>query len=167
MTTYLKRAAACALGLGLLGGAAAADTFTKYGEVEGWKVYVDQEKKSCLIEAIDAAENVVQMGLTKDRGVAYIGVFVKGETKVRKGEKEAVAVALGDNIYVGEATGMRGNITKGYSGGYVLTDNPQMVEDVAQQYEMIVFPQKEYAFVVDLTGTKKAIEMARACNAAQ
>jgi hypothetical protein len=168
MMKSLKLAAAGAIGLGLLtGAAAAADSFVKYGEVEGWNVYLDQDKKSCLIEAIDAAENVVQMGLTKDKGVAYIGVFVKGETKVRKGETEAVAVALGDNVYIGEATGMRGNITKGYSGGYVLTDDPQVVEDVAQQYEMVVFPEKEHAFVVDLTGTKKAIEMARECNAEQ
>jgi hypothetical protein len=62
---------------------------------------------------------------------------------------------------------MRGNITKGYSGGYVLSDDPQFVTDIAQQYEMVVFPEKEYAFVVNLAGTKKAIEMARECNAKQ
>ena len=43
---------------------ASADDFALYGEVEGWKVYVDNEKHSCLIEAVDAQENVVQMGLT-------------------------------------------------------------------------------------------------------
>ena len=145
----------------------AEEKFLKYGEVEGWKVFIDQEKKSCLIEAIDEAENVVQMGLTQDRGVGYLGVFTKGETTIKAGESEAVAVMLGDNIYLGEAIGMRGNITKGYSGGYVLSDDPQFAKDVAQQYEMIVFPEKEYAFVVDLTGTKKAIEMARECNQKQ
>jgi hypothetical protein len=146
---------------------ASADTFLKYGEVEGWKVFIDQEKKSCLIEAVDDAENVVQMGLTADRGVGYLGVFTKGETTIKKGETEAVAILIGDNIYVGEATGMRGNITKGYSGGYVLSDDPQFAKDIAQQYEMVVFPEKEYAFIVDLTGTKKAMEMARECNQKQ
>lgn len=145
----------------------AEEKFLKYGEVEGWKVFIDQEKKSCLIEAIDEAENVVQMGLTQDRGVGYLGVFTKGETTIKAGESEAVAVMLGDNIYLGEAIGMRGNITKGYSGGYVLSDDPQFAKDVAQQYKLIVFPEKEYAFVVDLTGTKKAIEMARECNQKQ
>jgi hypothetical protein len=147
--------------------AASADTFLKYGEVEGWKVFIDQEKKSCLIEAVDAAENVVQMGLTADRGVGYLGVFTKGETTIKKGETEAVAILIGDNLYVGEATGMRGNITKGYSGGYVLSDDPQFAKDIAQQYEMIVFPEKEYSFIIDLTGTKKAMEMARECNEKQ
>lgn len=144
--------------------AANADTFQKYGDVEGWNVYVDVEKKSCLIEAVDAAENVVQMGLTKDRGVGYLGVFTKGETNIKKDSTEAVAILIGENLYIGEVTGMRGNITKGYSGGYVLSDSPQFAEDIAQQYEMVVFPETEYAFVVDLTGTKKAIEMARGCN---
>lgn len=151
----------------LAAGAAAADTFTKYGEVEGWKVFVDAEKQSCLIEAVDEAENVVQMGLTADKGVGYLGVFTKGETDIVRDQTEGVAILIGENIYVGDATGMRGNITEGYSGGYVLSDNPQFAEDIAQQYEMVVFPEKEYAFVVDLTGTKKAMEMARACNQEQ
>jgi hypothetical protein len=141
-----------------------ADTFEKYGEIEGWKVFIDNEKKSCLIEAVDDAENVVQMGLTEDRGVGYVGVFTKAETDIKRGEKEGVAILLGDNLYVGEATGMKGNITKGYSGGYVLSDDPQFADDLARQKVMIVFPEKSFGFTVDLTGTYKAMEMARECN---
>ncbi|WP_170480262.1 hypothetical protein [Ruegeria arenilitoris] len=147
--------------------AVSADTFLKYGEVEGWKVFIDQDKKSCLIEAVDDSENVVQMGLTEDRGVGYVGVFTKAETDIKRGETEAVAILLGENIYVGEATGMKGNITKGYSGGYVLSDDPQFADDIARQKVMIVFPEKEFAFSVDLTGTYKAMEMARKCNEEQ
>ena len=130
-------------------------------------VFVDTDKNSCLIEKQDDAGNVVQMGLTKDRSVAYVGVFSKNATGINPGDKQAVAILLGENLYVGEATMMRGNITKGYAGGYVLTDDPQVVTDIEQQYEMVVFPEKEYGFIVDLTGTKKAIEMARECNAKQ
>lgn len=144
--------------------AAAADTFKKYDEVEGWTIYIDNEKKSCLIEAVDDAGNVVQMGLTSDRGVAYVGVFVKGDTGIKKGKKEAVVISLDGNLYMGEATGMRGNITKGYSGGYVLSDDPQFVDDIARKHVMTVFPEKEYAFEVNLAGTYKAIEKARECN---
>lgn len=149
----------------MLASQAAADTFELYGEVEGWKVYSDAEKKSCLIEAVDAAENVVQMGLTDQRDVGYVGVFTKAKTDIKRDSKEDVVILIGDNLYYGEATGMRGNITKGYSGGYILSDDPQLVTDIAQQYEMIVFPEKQWSFIVDLTGTKKAIGMARECNA--
>jgi len=166
MTPFRAFASAIALTC-LTAPAAFADTFTKYGEVEGWNVYADQEKKTCLIEAVDSAENVVQMGLTEDRSVGYLGVFTKGETDIKAGDTEAVAILIGENIYLGEVTGMRGNITAGYSGGYVLSDSPQFVKDIEQQYEMVVFPEKEYAFVVDLSGTKKAIAMARECNEKQ
>ena len=158
-----------AIALTLCAGSLSAETpkFENYGSVEGWNVFVDHEKKSCLIEAVDADANVVQMGLTKDRGVGYLGVFTKAETEIGKDDKQLVAVLLGDNLYVGEATGMRGNITEGYSGGYILSDDPQLVEDIAQQYTMVVFPETSFAFVINLAGTKKAIEMGRECKARQ
>lgn len=162
--TTLTAAMFCAATLST---AAAADSFLKYGDIEGWNVYIDQEKQSCLIEAVDSAENVVQMGLTEDHNFGYLGVFTKGETDIKAGEKEAVAILIGENLYVGEAMGMRGNITKGYSGGYVVSDSPELVRDIEQQYVMTVFPEKEYAFVIDLAGTKKAIAMARECNQKQ
>lgn len=156
--------AGVALATALSTTAVSAQSFEKYGEVEGWKVFIDNEKNSCLIEAVDDAENVVQMGLTQDRGVAYVGVFTKAKTKIKKGEKRAVAILIGDNLYFGESTGMRGNITKGYTGGYVLSDDPQFVDDLARQYVMEVFPDEIYAFTVDLTGTFEAIKMAKECN---
>ena len=146
---------------------ASEDKFLRYGEVEDWTVYVDTEKKSCLIETQDALENVVQMGLTEDRGVGYVGIFTKADIDLKKDEKRAVAISLGENLYTGQVVGMSGNITKGYKGGYVLSDDPQFANDIAQQYEMVVFPDSSFTFVVDLTGTKKAIEMARECNTAQ
>ncbi len=167
LLTSLTRACAATAIAGLMAAPALADTFTLYGEAEGWNVFVDHEKQSCLIEKKDDLDNVVQMGLTEDHSVAYVGVFTTADTKIKRGAKEAVAILLGDNLYLGEATGMRGNITKGYTGGYVLSDDPQFITDIAQQYVMIVFPEKDYTFGVDLTGTKKAIDMARACNAEQ
>ncbi len=147
--------------------AALAEKFIGYGAVEGWNVYVDTEKKSCMVETKDDMDNVIQMGLTKDRGIGYVGVFTKAETDIRTGQKSEVAILLGENIYIGQATGMRGNITKGYSGGYVLTDEPAVFEDIAKEQTMIVFPEKSYSFFVDLTGTYKALELAQKCNEEQ
>jgi len=141
--------------------------FSQYGEAEGWIVFVDNEKNSCLIEKSDDLGHVVQMGLTKDRGVGYVGVFTTAETDIKRDDAQAVLISLDGNLYVGEAKGMRGNITKGYSGGYVLSDDPQFVEDLARKHVMNVFPEKAYGFSVNLAGTYKAIEMARACNAEQ
>ena len=51
----------------------------------------------------------------------------------------------------------------GYSGGYILTDDPEFKRAVARQYEMIVFPETVGAFVVDLKGTFRAMAAGRKC----
>ncbi len=146
---------------------ASAEKFPGYGAVEGWNVYIDTEKKSCVVETKDDFDNVVQMGLTTDRGTGYIGIFTKAKTNIKRDSKEGVALLIGENLYIGEATGMRGNITKGYSGGYVLTDDPQVYDDIRKAHTMTVFPEKEFSFIVDLSGTAKALELARKCNTEQ
>ncbi|SFL14164.1 hypothetical protein [Shimia haliotis] len=161
------KTAIAALFATLIAAPAFADKFVGYGAVEGWNVYVDTEKKSCMIETKDDLDNVVQMGLTEERDVAYIGIFTKDKTDIQRGFKKEVAILLGENVYLGEATGMRGNITKGYSGGYVLTDNPQVIEDIAKERVMVVFPEEEFSFIVNLDGTYKALELARECTQAQ
>ncbi len=163
----ISHAAVLATSLAMTATAGLADKFVGYGAVEGWNVHIDTEKKSCLVETKDDFDNVVQMGLTHDRSIGYIGIFTKEKTNIKRDSKEAVALLIGENLYVGEATGMRGNITAGYSGGYVLTDNPQVYEDIRRAHTMTVFPEKEYSFIVDLAGTAKALDLARKCNEEQ
>ncbi len=173
MKTFKSLAAVAAI-LTVSGASAFADnavlpgdgTFTKYGDVEGWTVYVDVERKSCLIERMDAQANVVQMGLTSDHKLGYLGVFSK-TADLGSGRKEDVFVDLDGTMYSSKATKMKKNITEGYTGGYILANNPQFIEDLAKKYTMTVFPKKEQSFEVDLAGTYKAMEMARTCNAEQ
>jgi hypothetical protein len=141
--------------------------FTKYGEVEGWTVYVDTERGSCLIERIDEAENIVQMGLTKDKKFGYLGVFSKGDTGVRKGSQEDIYLDIDGVLFKSQATGLKGNITEGYSGGYILANNPVFIDAIRTKYVMNVFPRQVAAFSVDLKGTYKAMDMARKCNQEQ
>ena len=143
------------------------DGFTKVGEVEGWGLFVDNQRKTCMIERMDEAENIVQMGLTADREFGYLGVFTKADIGIRKGKKEKIYIDIDGTLYWSESTGMKGNITEGYSGGYILANNPQFINDVANKYTMTVFPRKQSAFVVDLAGTKKAIAAARECTEEQ
>lgn len=138
------------------------DGFTKWGEAEGWTVFVDNERKSCLIERMDANENVVQVGLTKDKKYGYVGVFTKADIGLKSG-KEKMILLLDDVLYEGKAHKKTKHLTEGYTGGYILANNPEFVSDFENKYEMVVFPKKEFAFVVSLAGTKKAVEAARTC----
>jgi hypothetical protein len=141
-------------------------TFTPYGAVEGWNIFVNDDRKTCMIEKVDAEENVVQMGLTTDRSFGYLGVFTKQDTGLSAGE-EAVAVLIGENLYIGSAATLTSGLRDGYQGGYIVSNDPQFVTDIMQQYEMLVLPETEFAFAINLDGTMKAIEAARECNAAQ
>ncbi|MFC3613209.1 hypothetical protein ACFORG_05500 [Lutimaribacter marinistellae] len=144
-----------------------ADTqFTKWGEESGWTIYVDPDRKACLIEAVDKMRNVVQMGLTADHGLGYMGIFTQADIELESGE-ENIAVLLGETLYFGTVSRKTKHLPEGYKGGYFLTDDPEFVEQVRKQYVMTVFPEKEYAFSVNLDGTFKAIEAARKCNEEQ
>ena len=145
--------------------ASAQDKFAFYEEVEGWNIFKDNEKLSCFIEQSDELGYVVQMGLTQQRDIGYVGIFTNRDINIKKGEEKEIGIIIGDHVYLGKSTGMRGNITKGYVGGYVLSDDPQFVQDIKQQEEMVVFPETDYVFSINLHGTKKAIEAAAKCNA--
>ncbi len=140
--------------------------FKAYGEVEGWRVIADVDRGSCLIEKADDS-GVVQMGLTKDHEFGYLGVFSANETAVKKGAKQEIFIDIDGKLYSADATGMKGNITEGYSGGYLLANNPNFISDLAKKHTMTVFPETSAMFKVDLKGTYKAMEMARKCNTEQ
>lgn len=140
------------------------DGFSVYAEVEGWTIYADSATKTCLAERTDDVGNAIQMGPTKDREFAYIGVFTKGELPKRDGKE--IAVAIDGNIFTGEVKRLSSKkLAAGYNGGYLLTNNPNFVTAVAEGKELLAFPDSPVAFKVDLTGTKAAIESARKCNA--
>ena len=138
--------------------------FIKWGEESGWTIYADRSRNSCLIERVDDRENVVQMGLTEIKSVGYIGVFTKSDIDLESGV-DPVVVAFDDAIYYGQAQTMTRHLPDGYKGGYVLTDDPDFVERVRRKYEMVVWPDKDFALIIGLDGSLKAIDAARECFA--
>jgi hypothetical protein len=141
----------------------AADAeFEKWGEESGWNIYVDKSRNACLIERVDENANVVQMGLTADKELGYVGVFTQADIEF---EDDKVHLLLDEKPYVGDAYLAPGNLAEGYKGGYILANNPDFVEDVQRRYNMIVMPENSNSFEVSLDGTLKAIDKARECNA--
>lgn len=142
----------------------ADDVFTKWGEAEGYTIYADQTKGSCLAERIDDVNNVLQMGLSADREFGYLGVFTQNPIGTLK-NGDPIVLSLDGEIFEAEARTKTGNLPDGYQGGYVLTNNPAFVEAVQRKYEMIVFPEDDFAFGINLDGTFVAIEELRKCQA--
>lgn len=142
---------------------AAGDKLVKFGDVDGWTVYANKTRGDCLIVS-SFETGAVQMGVTEeDRELGYLGIFTKLDIGVIDGRKSEIVISLDGKLYEGVSTGLSGHIKGGYSGGYILTDNPEFKRDIAKKHKMVVFPDTAGAFIVDLTGTYKAMEMARKC----
>lgn len=163
--------------------------FSVYGKVDNWTIYADQNKKSCLAESVDAAGTVLQMGLTENRELGYFGVFTQQELPFAtppadssgmgkpddptKGEDPdggalnsvPLTITLNGHVYEGKANKMTEPLSNGYRGGYIPTNNPEFVSDLENGQTMIAFSDLGDGIAVDLTGTKKAIEEAKACTA--
>lgn len=139
------------------------DAFTVYSEVENWTIYSDSTTGTCLTERADSEGNVVQMGLTKDHSYGYIGVFTTADVEIKS--KQDVAIAVDGSVFAGESHGIKSKKLVGdYKGGYILADNPDFINAIENGSELVAFPEKTGAFVVDLSGTKRAIEETRKCN---
>lgn len=145
------------------------DGFTVYSELHGWTVYADLERKSCLIEHIDAHGNAVQMGLTPNHRHGYVGVFTLADLDEPRREKVHIIV---DGVsFEGKVHEIRSHkLPPTYHGGYILVKDENLVTALEDGSEMIAIPHKAYfprktvAFIVDLTGSRAAIEEARRCN---
>ena len=142
----------------------ASDVLVRFGDdVEGWTVYANKTRGDCLIVRQDGPSSV-QMGVTDKQEVGYLGVFTKLDIGLKNGTASDIFVAIGGNLYKGVATTTTsGELKGGYSGGYILTDDPKFKRAVAKQYEMTVFPETEGAFVIDLKGTFRAMAAGRKC----
>ncbi|KQY10491.1 hypothetical protein ASE23_28640 [Rhizobium sp. Root73] len=140
----------------------ANDALVKYGEVEGWTVYANQTRGDCLIVR-DFGLGSVQMGVTVNEEVGYLGVFTKADLGLQNAAKSEVFVSIDGHLYAGIATATHGELKGGYSGGYILSDDPNFKRDLAKKYEMLVFPETKGAFAVDLKGTYKAMALGAKC----
>jgi hypothetical protein len=143
----------------------AGDTLVRYGkDIEGWTVYANKTRGDCLIVS-SFGPGSVQMGVAADHSVGYLGVFTKLDIGIKNGVKE-IFVDIDGHLYGGVVT-TAGQLADGYSGGYIMTDDPAFKRDVAKKYKMTVFPQTQAAFDVDLRGTYKAMAAGRKCLSEQ
>ena len=145
--------------------AVAADTFVPYGEAEGWSIYTNTDDNTCVAERHDENGMIVQMGITRNHKMAYLGVFTKDQPGVTKGDKGDFIIDIDGELFHGDVTGMKGNITDGYSGAYILTDNPDFIEAVKTKNTLKAI-NADVIVEISLKGTAAAIDMGRECNAA-
>ena len=142
-----------------------SDTFAEVAKEGPWTIYADANRKSCLIEAMDTAGTVVQMGLISDKTLGYVGVFTPTDVGIKDGAEQAITILVNDHAYSGAAKMREHGLSEGYQGGYFLANNPQFIEDMMAGQQMIAFAdQSGNGVAFDLTGSRNAIEAAASCT---
>ena len=142
-----------------------SDNFTEVGKEGPWTIYADANRQSCLIEGLDGAGNVVQMGLTSDHSLGYVGVFTPADVGLANGGTQEITIGVNGHAYSGEVKMREHGLADGYQGGYFLANNPQFVEDMMVGQVLIAFANDSGQGVeVDLTGSRAAIEAAASCT---
>src|SRR6476619_8334156 len=82
----------------------ASDVLVRYGDdVEGWTVYANQTRGDCLIVRQDGP-SAVQMGVTANQEVGYLGVFTKVDIGLKSGTQSQIFVSIDGHLYAGVAT---------------------------------------------------------------
>lgn len=163
--TFKAIATGTAFVMAVASGAMADERYSNYGSTDGWNVFVDHERNSCVMEKGDD-DMIVQMGLTKDKSKGYLGVFTKNDPGVAAGDKGDFVFYLDDEVFHGKVTGIDDKITEGFSGAYLLADNPDFIAGVASKHVMKAVNEAQI-FELSLEGTKKAMEMGRKCISEQ
>ncbi len=144
----------------------AADTYEKYGEENGWTIWANTTTKGCFLENRNNNGNVVQMGLTPNKqGLGFVGIWNHNTPIMEPGETRDMSLDVDGNGYTFVAAANEGTVSEGLTGGYMYVNNPDFVSDVENGQVMTIHTTAENSVEVDLTGTKKGIEMARACYA--
>ena len=87
----------------------ADEDISKYGEVEGWTAFANKTRKNCYISRVFGT-GAVQMGVTADPAIGYLGVFTKEDVGIRNGRESEIFVSIAGKLYGGVATGMKGDI---------------------------------------------------------
>lgn len=142
-----------------------SDTFAEVGKEGPWTIYADANRQSCLIEGLDGAGNVVQMGLTSDHSLGYVGVFTPADVGLADGGTQEITIGVNGHAYSGEVKMREHGMADGYQGGYFLANNPQFVEDMMAGQVLVAFANESGKGVeIDLTGSRAAIEAAASCT---
>lgn len=161
-------ATALAASFALTSAALAADDYEKFGDADGWTVWANTTTGGCFLENRENNGNVVQMGLvTNEDTKAFLGIWNHNDPLLQPGESVDLTLDVDGNPYSFTATANAGTVSEGLTGAYMYLNNPDFISDLENGQTLTIHISDDRKPTVDLTGTKKGIEMARECFVAQ
>jgi len=138
-----------------------SDDIEKYRTFKKWAIMQNNTRGHCLGTKSDES-GVLQIGMTADESMGYVGVFVKED--VAAGASNAVAIEVGGQTYTGETSGPVGNLGGGWHGGYVLSNNKDFRRALEKNDTMTAFPDQPFAVKLNIEGANNAIYEILKCS---
>ncbi|MEP2029024.1 MAG: hypothetical protein ABJI96_10010 [Paracoccaceae bacterium] len=134
------------------------------GYVAGWNIMVDPALgNGCLIQTIFQDYSVVRIGFDAAKKQGYFVVFNKAWGDIKKGKTYDITFELDGKKFDAVATGFF--LDKVPGAGVTFTDR-NFVYAIAKSQVMTVYNEAgEQVMAIDLSGSGKAIEYARKCQA--
>ncbi|MEM8633110.1 MAG: hypothetical protein AAGF74_17950 [Pseudomonadota bacterium] len=139
------------------------DDIEKARTWDKWQILRNKTRGHCLGTKSDES-GVLQLGVTADETMGYVGVFVK--ENVPEGASPEVVIEVGGETFVGESSGPVGDLGDGWHGGYVLANNQNFRKAIEASDTMVAFPDAPYAVVLNIKGANNAIYEIAKCSQA-
>lgn len=164
----IKSLALAAASVFVLAGSAIAEEYAVYGKEAPWTIFENKTSGGCFLQDRNNNGNVVQMGIRthKDK-YAFMGVWNHTQSLMEAGETRDMRLDIDGKEYTFTAMANVHPVSEGLTGAYMYLNNPDFIADVENGKVLTVHLDADTSFQIDLTGTKKGIEMARECFQAQ
>ncbi|WP_428925441.1 hypothetical protein [Marinibacterium sp. SX1] len=133
--------------------------------VGDWEIKVDENAgNGCLMEKTFDNGILLQFGLLPLRDGGFFAAYNEGWTFIEEGKTAPVKFHFDGIEFNGESEGY---ISGPWLGGFVFTNNPELVYDFAKKTEMTVTAGDNAPVTLSLDGTLAGVEELINCQASQ
>ncbi len=130
------------------------DSIEKARTWKKWQILRNKTRNHCLGTKSDES-GVMQIGMTADETMGYVGVFVKDWDP--SSSPQEVVIKVGDQLFTGTTSGAVGGLAGDWEGGYVLANNQNFRKALESNNSMTVYPDQPWAIELNIQGTDAAI----------
>lgn len=157
-----KILASVGLSLALALPAVAAD-LVPWGQAGDWSILTDPDQKNaCLVQTTYSDGTILRIGSLKKEEKAYMSSFNPAWVNAKMGKVFPVAFKLDDDLFAGEAKGVKlGDIP----GAEIRFESLDFLLDLAKKHTMTIFVDDVQIVELSLDGSLEAIQQGLACQA--
>lgn len=137
----------------------------QWGEAAGWIIKIDPSVgNGCYMEKTMEDGTLVQVGFVPDRTGGFFAAYNTAWTDIEDGAAGTIQFDFGKSLFGGDYVGV---VKVDLHGGYAFFNNPEFIKEFGKRNDVSIKGDGDDALAFKLTGTSKAINAMRNCDAEQ